>query len=76
VVLPDDGGQSDSGSETPQHRPVILEDLLLLLLRGAVSPVPPRLADGVPGERRQLKLGVIPQVEPPLVSAAVRAGQG
>jgi hypothetical protein len=29
-----------SSSETPQHRPVILEDLLLLCLRGVVRPFP------------------------------------
>jgi hypothetical protein len=55
----------------PQHRLVILEDLFLLCLHGAVGLVPPRLADGVLGERRQCELGVVPQVEPSLVPAAV-----
>jgi hypothetical protein len=77
VVLPDDGGQGDPGSsETPQYRPMILKDLLLVRLCGVVGPVPPRLADGVPGERRQRELGVVLQVEPPLVLAVVRAGPG
>jgi hypothetical protein len=72
MVLPDDGGQGDpSSSEMPQHRPVILEDLFLLYIRGAIGPVPPRLADGVPGERRQRELRIVLQVETPLVPAAV-----
>jgi hypothetical protein len=54
---------------------VIPEDLLLLRLRGAVGPVPPRLADRIPSECRQCELGVIPQVEPPL-PASVRVGHG
>jgi hypothetical protein len=58
----------------PQHGPVILEDFLLLRLRGAVRPVPPRLCDGVPSEC-QRELGVVQQVEPPLVLVAVRVGQ-
>jgi hypothetical protein len=42
MVLPKDVGQGDLGSsETPQHRPVIFEDLLLLRLRGAIRPIPP-----------------------------------
>jgi hypothetical protein len=59
----------------PQHGPVKFEHLLLLLLGGAICLVPLRLRDGAPGERRERELGVIPQVEPPLVPAAVRAGQ-
>jgi hypothetical protein len=55
---------------------VILEDLLLLRLRGAVRPVPPRLADGISGERRKRELRGVPQIEPPFVSVAIRAGQG
>jgi hypothetical protein len=52
VVLPHDGGQGDPGSsETPQHRPMIPEDLFLLRLRGVVGPIPPRLADRVPCKR-------------------------
>jgi hypothetical protein len=42
---------------------------------GSSRPVPLRLRDGAPGERRERELGVIPQVEPPLVPATVRAGQ-
>jgi hypothetical protein len=52
-----------------------LEHLLLLLLGGAICSVPLRLRDGVPGVRRERELEVIPQVEPPLVPATVRAGQ-
>jgi hypothetical protein len=37
---------------------VVLEDLFLLLLGGAVRPVPLRLRDGVPGVRRECELGV------------------
>jgi hypothetical protein len=55
---------------------MILEDLLLLRFRGTVRPVPLRLCDGVPGECRKRELGVVPQVEPPFVTVAVRAGQG
>jgi hypothetical protein len=74
VVLPDDGGQGDPGSlETPQHHPVIHEDHFLLSPHGAVGPVPHRLADRITGERRQYELGVVLQLEPPLVPAAVRA---
>jgi hypothetical protein len=41
MVLPEDVRQGHPGSsEMPQHRPVILEDLLLIRLRGAVRPVP------------------------------------
>jgi hypothetical protein len=48
VVLPDHLLQGDFGSsKVPQHGPVMLEDLLLLLLGGAVRPVPLRLRDGV-----------------------------
>jgi hypothetical protein len=55
---------------------MILEDFLLLRFRGTIRPVPPRLCDGVPGERQKRELEVIPQVEPPLVPADVQAGQG
>jgi hypothetical protein len=76
MVLPNDGRQDDSGSsKTPQHCLVVLEHLLLLRLRGGVRLVPPQLPDGVPGERRQCELRVVPQVEPALVLAAVRVGQ-
>jgi hypothetical protein len=46
-----------------------------LLLGRVVRPLPLQLRDGGPGVRRERELGVIPQVEPPLVLAAVRAGQ-
>jgi hypothetical protein len=55
---------------------VILEDLLLLRLCGAVLPVPPQLRDGVPGVRWECELRVVPQIEPPLVPTAVRASRG
>jgi hypothetical protein len=74
MVLPEDFCQGDPDpSEAPQHRPVILEDLILLCLRGAVRPVPPQLRDGVPDVRRERELRVVPQIEPPLVLAAARA---
>jgi hypothetical protein len=77
MVLPEDFRQGDPGSlEAPQHRLVILDDLLLLRLRGAVRPVPPRLRNGVPGVYWERELRVVPQIEPPLVPATVRAGQG
>jgi hypothetical protein len=77
MILPEDFRQGDPGSsEALQHHPVILEDLLLLRLRGAVRPVPPRLGDGVPGERWERELRVVPHIEPPLMPAVVRAGQG
>jgi hypothetical protein len=42
MILPEYFRQGDSGSsEMPQHRLVILQDLLLLRLLGAVRPVPP-----------------------------------
>jgi hypothetical protein len=61
MILLDHFRRGDSSSsETPQHSPVIPKDLLLLLLRGAIRPTPPRLCDGVPGERRERELGVVP----------------
>jgi hypothetical protein len=54
---------------------VKLEHLLLLLLGGAIYPVPLGLRDGAPDVRRERELGVVPQVEPSLVSATIRAGQ-
>jgi hypothetical protein len=44
VVLINDGRQGDLGSsEAGQHDLVILEQLLLLRLRGTIGPIPPRL---------------------------------
>jgi hypothetical protein len=72
MVLPEDFRQGDPGSsETPQHHPMILEDLLLSRLHGTIRPVRLRLTDGVSGERRKRELSVILHVEPPLVSAVV-----
>jgi hypothetical protein len=55
---------------------MLLEHLLLLSLQGTMGLVRPCLPDGVPGERWQRELGVVPQVEPPFVPAAIRASQG
>jgi hypothetical protein len=58
MVLPEDFRQGDPGStEAPQHRPMILEDLFLLRLRGAIQPVPPRLADEFPVYARSANSG-------------------
>jgi hypothetical protein len=54
---------------------VELEHLLLLFLGGAIRLVPLRLHDGAPGVRRERELGVVPQIEPPLVSTTVRASR-
>jgi hypothetical protein len=76
MVLTDDGRQADpSVTEAGQHHPVIFEHPLLLRLWRTISPAPQRIRDGVPGERWQRDLGVIPEIEIPLVSAAVRASQ-
>jgi hypothetical protein len=57
VVLPDHFCQGDSGIlETPQHGPVKLEHLLLLL-GGAIRPVPLRLRDGAPVNDRSTNSG-------------------
>jgi hypothetical protein len=75
MVLPDHLRQGDPDiPKTPRHGPVGLEHLLLLSLGGAVRPFFLRLRDGAAGVRRKRVLGVVLQVEPPPVPAAVRAG--
>jgi hypothetical protein len=72
MVLPDHFRQGDPGvPQAFQHGPVRLENLLLLLLGGVVRPVPLRLCNGAPGVRWKRMLGVVPQVEPPLVPTAI-----
>jgi hypothetical protein len=75
MVLPDNLRQGDPGVlKMPKHGPVGLEHLLLLCLGKVVRPIPLRLRDGAAGVQRKRVLGVIPQIEPPLVPAAIRAG--
>jgi hypothetical protein len=75
MILPDHLRQGDPGvPKTAKHGPVGLEHLLLLYLGGAIRPVPLRLCNGASDVCRKHVLGVVPQVEPPSVSAAVRAG--
>jgi hypothetical protein len=76
MVLPGHFHQGDPGGlQAFQHGPVGLAHLLLLFLGGDVRLVPLRLRDGGPGDRRERVLGVVPQLEAPLVPVIVRAGQ-
>jgi hypothetical protein len=76
VVLADDGCQIDpSITEAGQHRPVLLEQFLLLRLRGAVAPTSRHLSDGGFSELRQRVLRVVLEIEPTFVPATVGARQ-
>jgi hypothetical protein len=75
MVLPDDLRQGDPGvPKTPKHGPVGLDHLLLICLGGAIHPIPLRLRDGAAVVRRKRVLGVVPQIDLPLVPAAIQAG--